>query len=105
MQPKVRPPSPDALRTTRSAPLVLPEGITATGKRPLLYAEEHVSRRIRARRLNIGVTLEELAGSIGIAVPVVVRAESGTERLNGDFLCQLAQALRVSVSYFFDGAP
>ena len=65
----------------------------------------HVSRRLRARRLILGVTQEELAEHLGVTFPQVQKYENGTNRISASRLYTLAQVLDCTTDYFFEDLP
>ena len=60
-----------------------------------------VGRRIRLRRLELGLSLPELADKAGIASEDLVEFERGARRVGAALLLQLAQALGAPTGYFF----
>lgn len=65
----------------------------------------HVGNRVRARRLEIDMTQEQLAEKLGLTFQQVQKYEKGTNRIGSSRLAQISAALRVPVSHFFEGAP
>ena len=63
----------------------------------------HVGRRLRARRRLLNLTQEKLANACGIRFQQIQKYESGANRISASRLWTLANALDVSVAYFFDG--
>ena len=59
--------------------------------------------RIRQRRLSLGLSVEVVARSLGIAAQQLEKYESGKNRLTGVRLYQLGKILAVPVSFFFEG--
>lgn len=64
-----------------------------------------VGRRIRDRRLRLGMSQVQLAEGLGLTFQQVQKYEKGGNRVGAGRLYALAQVLDVPVSYFFDGAP
>jgi transcriptional regulator with XRE-family HTH domain len=62
-----------------------------------------VARRIRERRLNIGMTQQALAEVIGVAFQQAHKYERGISRISAGRLYDIATALQVPVEYFFAG--
>ena len=58
--------------------------------------------RIRQRRLSLGLSVEVVARSLGIAAQQLEKYESGKNRLTGVRLYQLGKILAVPVSFFFE---
>jgi len=68
--------------------------------------DEHVGRRVRARRLMLGMTQTELGAALGVTVEQLQQWESGAEHIGAGRLVRVAEILRVAVTYFFeDGEP
>jgi transcriptional regulator with XRE-family HTH domain len=72
-------------------------------KNPSLI-DQHVGRRIRVRRRELGVTQEVLAEKLSITFQQVQKYELGTNRVSAGRLFELARALETTIVYFFDGA-
>lgn len=70
-----------------------PRQITALGRR--------IGRRIRARRLAIGMSQERLAELIGVTFQQVQKYEKGVNRIAADKLHQVGEALGLPVGVFF----
>lgn len=67
--------------------------------------DKHLGARVRMRRMMIGVTQEVLAAALDLTFQQVQKYEKGSNRIGGGRLQQIATALKVPVSYFFEGAP
>ena len=65
----------------------------------------HVGKRLRRRRRLLGLTQEKLANAIGIRFQQIQKYECGANRVTASRVYDLAKALNVSVSYFFEGLP
>lgn len=65
----------------------------------------HVGQRIRARRMQLGITQEKLADAIDLTFQQVQKYEKGTNRVGASRMAQIGAALKTPVSYFFEGAP
>jgi transcriptional regulator with XRE-family HTH domain len=61
-----------------------------------------VGARIRARRIALGLSQLDLAGLIGCTYQQLHKYERGINRLAATRLFLCAEALRVSVDYFFE---
>lgn len=64
----------------------------------------HVGSRLRLRRLELGMSQEKLADALGITFQQVQKYERGTNRIGASRLHQIALALQVPITYFFEGA-
>ncbi len=63
----------------------------------------HVGQRVRARRLELGMSQQELARLIGITFQQLQKNERGVNRLSASRLYETARVLDVPESYFFEG--
>ena len=79
-----------------------------------LYTEEkktpnpvdrHTGSRVRMRRLMLGMSQTKLAEKIGLTFQQVRKYEKGTNRMGSSRLQQMANILKVPVTFFFEGAP
>ncbi|MEW5423607.1 helix-turn-helix domain-containing protein [Amorphus sp. 3PC139-8] len=64
----------------------------------------HVGTRLRLRRLELGMSQERLAEKLGITFQQIQKYERGTNRIGASRLHDIAIALQVPISYFFEGA-
>jgi transcriptional regulator with XRE-family HTH domain len=65
--------------------------------------DQRVSARMRARRIMLGLTQQQLAELIGVSFQQVYKYETGINRVSSGHLYTIAQALGVDVGYFFEG--
>src|ERR1700726_360920 len=65
--------------------------------------DRHVGARVRERRIMLGLTQQQLADLIGVTYQQAHKYERGINRVSAGRLFEIAQMLRVPVSYFFDG--
>ena len=63
----------------------------------------HVGKRIRHRRWMVGMTQQQLAEQVGIKFQQIQKYETGTNRVSASRLWDIAEALNVSVGFFFEG--
>lgn len=66
--------------------------------------DEHVGRRIQARRKQLGMSQNRLAEALGVTFQQVQKYERGSNRISASRLQHVADILGVQVSHFFDGA-
>ncbi|MCZ7659360.1 MAG: helix-turn-helix domain-containing protein [Xanthobacteraceae bacterium] len=66
--------------------------------------DAEVGRRVRARRLERGITQTELATRIGVTFQQVQKYEKGVNRIGAGRLQRISEALDVPVTFFFGGA-
>ena len=65
--------------------------------------DRHVARMIRERRLELGLTQQQLAELVGITYQQAHKYEKGDNRVAVGRLYLIAQALDVEPGYFFEG--
>jgi len=63
----------------------------------------HVGKRIRQRRWLTGMTQQKLAELVGIKFQQIQKYETGANRVSASRLWDIADALGVPVSFFFEG--
>lgn len=63
----------------------------------------HVGKRIRHRRWLVGMTQQQLAEAVGIKFQQIQKYETGANRVSASRLWDIAAALDIQVSFFFDG--
>ncbi|MCF2904560.1 helix-turn-helix domain-containing protein [Octadecabacter sp. CECT 8868] len=63
----------------------------------------HVGKRIRHRRWVSGTTQQQLADQVGIKFQQIQKYETGMNRVSASRLWDIAHALGVDVSFFFEG--
>lgn len=63
----------------------------------------HVGKRIRHRRWVSGTTQQQLADQVGIKFQQIQKYETGMNRVSASRLWDIAAALGVEVSFFFEG--
>jgi transcriptional regulator with XRE-family HTH domain len=65
--------------------------------------DRHVARRIRERRLALGLTQQQLAELIGVTYQQAHKYENGANRIAIGRLYLIARALDVEPAHFFEG--
>jgi len=63
----------------------------------------HVGQRIRQRRCKVGMTQQQLGGSAGIKFQQLHKYETGANRISVSRIWEIAAALDVPVSFFYEG--
>ncbi|SHJ07207.1 Transcriptional regulator, contains XRE-family HTH domain [Palleronia salina] len=63
----------------------------------------HVGKRVRHRRWTLGMTQQQLAEKVGIKFQQIQKYETGMNRVSASRLWDIAEALDVSVGFFFEG--
>lgn len=64
--------------------------------------DQHIGKRLRARRLEIGMAQEELAELLGITFQQIQKYERGVNRIAASRLYEIAEAIDVEITYFFE---
>jgi transcriptional regulator with XRE-family HTH domain len=67
--------------------------------------DKHVGSRVRMRRLILSMSQEKLGDAIGLTFQQVQKYEKGTNRMGSSRLVQIANVLKVPVTFFFEGGP
>ena len=76
-------------------------GSARRGRGKSTEIDVHVGKRIRQRRLLLGMTQQTLADAVGVSFQQLQKYERGTNRVGAGTLFDLARVLDVPVSYFF----
>lgn len=63
----------------------------------------YVGSRIRSRRIMLGLSQQQMADLIGVTYQQTHKYERGINRISAGRLYEIAQVLKVPVSFFFDG--
>jgi transcriptional regulator with XRE-family HTH domain len=63
----------------------------------------HVGRRIRERRVMLGLSQQQLARIIGVTYQQAHKYERGLNRVSAGRLFSVAQALAIEPAWFFEG--
>lgn len=66
--------------------------------------DSYVGRKLRVRRRMLGLSLTELGKTLGITFQQVQKYERGINRIGASRLFLLARALKVPITYFYEGA-
>ena len=67
------------------------------------HVDAHVGLRVRARRMELGISQQRLAQVLGVAFQQVQKYERGLNRISASRLFQISRALDVPVGFFFEG--
>jgi transcriptional regulator with XRE-family HTH domain len=73
----------------------------AAGVGTLTPVDQHVARRIRGKRLALGLTKDNLAAALGIDPALLDAYEQATARVPAEQLILVSEFFGVPVSYFF----
>jgi transcriptional regulator with XRE-family HTH domain len=63
----------------------------------------HVGKRVRHRRWMLGMTQQQLAEKVGIKFQQIQKYETGMNRVSASRLWDIAEAMDVSIAFFFEG--
>ncbi len=63
----------------------------------------YVGQRVRQRRWMVGMTQQQLGDSVGIKFQQIQKYEVGTNRISASRMWDIAVAMEVPVSFFFEG--
>lgn len=74
--------------------------ISESGPNPV---DLHVGHKLRARRILMGMTQQEMAEATNITFQQVQKYETGKNRTSASRLFQFARLLETSIDYFFEG--
>jgi len=64
----------------------------------------HVGRRVKMRRMLVGMSQEKLGEQLGLTFQQVQKYEKGANRIGASRLWDLSRILDVPVRFFFEGA-
>jgi transcriptional regulator with XRE-family HTH domain len=67
--------------------------------------DTHVGRRVRIRRMMLGMNQTKLGNAVGLTFQQIHKYENGTCRIGGSRLQQFAHILQVPIPFFFEGLP
>lgn len=65
--------------------------------------DAHVGRRLRQRRISLGITQEQLGTEFGLTFQQIQKYEKGQNRISAGRLYELSEILSVDVGFFFEG--
>ena len=67
--------------------------------------DTHVGKRVRMRRLMLGMSQTKLGDALGLTFQQVQKYEKGTNRISASRLQQISDTFQVPVEFFFEGGP
>ena len=76
---------------------------TNSGQARSTDTDRHVGARIRERRVMLGVSQQQMADLIGVTYQQAHKYERGINRISAGRLLDIAHALAVPVTYFYEG--
>ena len=62
----------------------------------------HLGKKLRMRRLSLGLTQTKVAQAINVTFQQIQKYEKGTNGVSSNRLMQLSQFLKVPIIYFFE---
>ncbi len=65
--------------------------------------DAHVGQRVRWRRWQQGMTQQQLGDKVGIKFQQIQKYETGANRISASRMWDIAAAMEVPVSFFFEG--
>lgn len=65
--------------------------------------DRRIGQRVKQRRLELGMSQERLAELLGVTFQQIQKYEKGVNRVAASRLFELASALGVGLTYFFEG--
>ena len=65
----------------------------------------HLGKRLRMRRLSLGSTQTKVANAINVTFQQIQKYEKGTNGVSSSRLMQLANFLKVPITYFYEDFP
>lgn len=72
-------------------------------KQQATAVDAHVGNRVRAARIQAGISQEQVADHLGLTFQQVQKYEKGINRIAAGRLFQIASLFGVTVEFFFDG--
>ncbi len=82
--------------------MVKPTPSPGPGRSRAQDIDRHVGARMRERRIMLGLTQQQMAELIGVTYQQAHKYETGINRISAGRLYQIARALGVEISYFFE---
>ncbi|MCD6036024.1 MAG: putative transcriptional regulator [Rickettsiales bacterium] len=63
----------------------------------------HVGKRLRSRRVMLGMSQESLGNGVGVTFQQIQKYEKGLNRVGASRLYEFSRVLEVPVAYFYEG--
>lgn len=83
------------------------ETTAPAGQEPVVarasLTDQHVGARIRERRVLLGMSQQQLAATVGVTYQQAHKYERGLNRISAGRLYEIAAALGVPITWFFEG--
>jgi transcriptional regulator with XRE-family HTH domain len=77
--------------------------VASENPRAVLPADGALGKRIRLRRVELKISQSELAAKLGLSFQQIQKYEKGTNRVGASRLEQIAKALDVPMTFFYEG--
>lgn len=74
-----------------------------SNQRVVTEVDSRIGKRIAQRRLLLGLSQHQLGETLGLSFQQLQKYENGVNRVSASRLYQLAQALRVPITWFYEG--
>lgn len=68
-----------------------------------VVVNQHIGKRIRKRRIELGMTQTELGNKLPTSFQQIQKYEKGVNGVSSAKLIYVAEALQVPITYFFEG--
>ena len=81
----------------------MPAAAIKRGRSCARAIDHHVAARLRERRTMLGLTLQQVAGLLGITYQQLYKYEKGVTQISVGRLHAMARALGVDIGYFYEG--
>jgi transcriptional regulator with XRE-family HTH domain len=65
--------------------------------------DAHVGKQLKLRRINLGLSQQELGSLLNITFQQIQKYEKGVNRISSGKLYEFSKALNIPVIYFFEG--
>lgn len=83
---------------------MVPKKITNSCPTPRVdHVDKHVSNKLRAKRIMLGLSQQALADEVGVSVQQIQKYERAHNRISSGKLYHFANFLNIPIEYFFDG--
>ena len=69
------------------------------------HVDVHVGKRLKQRRILLGLSQTQMADMLGISFQQIQKYEKGTNRISASRLVDLSNVLDVNITYFFNEIP
>ena len=67
------------------------------------HVDLHVGKRLKQKRIEKGISQDDLAGSVNLTFQQVQKYEKATNRISASKLYDFAKFLGIDIKYFFEG--